>query len=244
MLHTITLCFTKPAIVRKALENYYRTATLPTKHYLLHQHYPLPSKSEVFEELKVIAKDFNCVLSDAGKNLGLHHGFNAVLKQINPKPEDIIIGYDHDSCPVSPGWDEALVKVLNSDPNHVWGSLRTVHTLDEIPEIKLEKFDGIYYFKLPKPAMNSVCAIKASFLEKTGGLHEYSNFYGHLETNMWNLMKEHGGDWFFLLDYFEKSDLLHEHDESYKLYKWAHAQTQTWDGDFESYLEAAKKEKQ
>lgn len=238
MLHTITLCFTKPSIIRRALENYYSTTVLPTNHILLHAHYPIGENIKT--ELEQLAKDFKCTLMDAGSNLGLHHGFNWVLGHIKPQPGDVIIGYDHDSCPVNKGWDAAMMKVLGVDTKHVWASLRTIHTLDELKTITLNKVDGVYYFKPEKPVMNSVCAFKWEFLERTGGLRENSNFYGHLEAPMWALTKEYGVDWCFLLDYYEHSELLHEHDEQYKLYKWAHAHEQTHDGDFASYLSKNK----
>lgn len=238
-VYAITLCFTRPEIVRTSLEQFYKTATLKdVKHILLNQHYPLPSHQKVREELEQIAKDFNCVLMDAGKNLGLHHGFNHVTSNLSLNPDDIIIGYDHDSYPTTNGWDEALVTTMNSKSTIGWVSLHVDKTFSEVVGAPLEPglAGNIRYFRFYKPVTNSICALRWKFLNDVGGLQEPTNFYGHLESAMWQKLQQQKMYWVFLWDYHEGHNPNLIHDRHYTHYKHAHAHSKEWAGDFESFL--------
>lgn len=237
MIHTITMAFTEPHILRFSLESYYKTATEPTTHYVLDNHYPI-KKTQNSIEVQQICKDFNCHYITAGKNLGLHHGFNFVYEQLTLQPHEIVIGYDHDSNPVTKGWDKALCKVLHHKEENIWCGMMFPIAYKDIQKapVLLRNVDDVRYAHLLNPIVNSVCGIKASFLKLSKGLQESTNFYGHLEVVMWDIMKKHHREWLVLLDYFEEPHPALDHRFEYSAYKWAHAHERSHTGDFESYL--------
>jgi len=73
------------------------------------------------------------------------------------------------------------------------------------------------------------------------GICEDRPFYGHLEAPMYHKIKEGLGlEWAFVHGFPDTDELRLMHDREYVEYKWVHAHDQTWDGDFESWLEAGK----
>lgn len=241
-VYAISLCFNRPDVIRSGLSAYYKTKNpaLEVVHALVDQHYPLPDKETIHREVKAIAREFNCIYLDPGKNLGLHHGFNWACKQLKVKSDDIVIGYDPDSNPVSPGWDMALITVL-SQPEIVWASLMNPRTEADIKAKGYTEqwVNGHIRIWITKHAViNSVCAWRYSFIEKAGGLDEHSKFYGGLEVTMWPHLARQGKKWALLPDWRETDDIVYTVDWQYKHYKWFHGFRRKWDGDFESYLAA------
>lgn len=237
---TITLCFTNPKIIRQSIAQYKATVSgsVEYEHVLVHQHYPLPTKQEVSAEIKAIASDFNCTFLDPGKNLGLHDGFNWACNQLPLGPDDIIIGYDPDSWISTPGWDSAIVKSLQARPSIAWASLMNIRSEQEIAKVKFDEFthDGVRLYKIYHPVVNSVCAIRWSFLKEVGGFIEPVKYYGHLETAMWYRIQKTNNEWVYLPDYKETDQLRDMHDPEYMQYKFDHAHRFSWAGDFESWL--------
>lgn len=244
-VHTITLGFAPSRIWAQSMARYAatRNTDLVYKHWWVHNHYPVDKLRNEAENAMVCRK-FGVEWIDPGRNLGLHDGFNWALKQIQPKDEDIIIAYDPDMWPVTPGWDMALVRALRGDPMRqvVWASL--MHTQVKAPgvlPVASERMaDGYIRLQIMRTAiMNSTCAWKASWLKRVGGLTEPRAFYGHLEAAMWAKLSGEE-QWAFLPQWEDDHKLRLEHDPEYTEYKWVHSHHQTWDGDFESWLAAGR----
>jgi hypothetical protein len=235
-VHVVSLGFVPARIWRESLKRFQQTTVLKDiKHHFLLQHYPL-NKAQNSAELREIAKDNGLIWHDAGKNLGLHDGFNFVTEQFGLKPEDVVIAYDPDSNPVSTGWDEALVTVL-SEPRYVWASLMLPAARKSLAgqaRAVPNAVKGVRVLEIAQPVINSISAFNGSWLLDCGGLTEPNKFYGGLECQMWPKLKDK--KWVFLPDYTENHDLLHTQDPEYRQYKWEHAHERTWAGDFESWL--------
>lgn len=236
MIHCVTLGFVPARIWAKSLAAFKETTVLDgVQHHFLNQHYPL-NKQQNSAELRDIAEDNGLVWHDAGKNLGLHHGFNYVTKQFGLKPDDIVIAYDPDSNPVSKGWDEALVIAL-SEPKYVWASVMLKparESIDKVGKAVEANVKGVRVLELAHPVINSVSAFKGSWLLDCGGFSEPNEFYGGLECHMWPQLGNK--KWVFLEDFHESHEILHKQDEDYRKYKWDHAYHRNWAGDFESWL--------
>ncbi len=238
----ITLGFVPARIWEQSAKVYAETRNpeLPYTHYFVDQHYPLEKKKNR-KALREICERYGIKVLDPGKNLGLHEGFNWALREINPPDDAIIIAYDPDVYPTSSGWDMALVRAIRGDPKGkiVWASLLHGAANQEIQKCGFEprKIDGYIDVWITKlPIMNSICAWSYSWLKSVGFLNEPRPFYGHLEAEMYGRLR--GKEWAFLPSWTEDERLRKTQDEKYMVYKWTHAHTQSFDGDFESWLKA------
>lgn len=244
-VYAITLAFSNPRIIATSIKAFYETRNQSLHldgHFIVDQHYPL-HRDEMRETLSAIPQLYR--LLDPGRNLGLHDGFNWALAQIKPKREDIIIGYDCDSLPISQGWDMALVRAIEGrrGDRHgevVWATLGNPRTLRDIRERGYDEATADGYIKLMltrTSITNSVCAWRYGWLQDVGFLQEPRAFYGHLEAAMWRKLKE-GKRWAVLPGWQESDELREMHDRAYIVYKWRHSHTNDWPGDFESFVKA------
>lgn len=235
----ISLAFMNSDIIEKSFDRLYETKNpdLPIDHHVLFQHYPI-NKEENLRKLQDICRKHNIVLHDAGRNLGLHEGFNFLFRKLNPDPSEIVIGYDPDSYPIGVGWDLALVRAIDGSTDTVWASLMNPRSRGELTERGYDKeiVDGyLHVWKTKHAVANSVCAFKYDWLLKVG-FTEPRPFYGHFESEMFNKLK--GKRWAFVCGWTESDHLRDLHDRPYVEWKWAHAHLKTFDGDFKSWLEA------
>ncbi len=240
---TISLGFMPARIVEPSLAAYAATRNpgLPYRHFILDQHYPV-EKAANRAALRRIAADHDVTVLDAGRNLGLHDGFNWALKEIAPKTDDVIIAYDLDSTPVGHGWDLALVRAILGDPLQrvVWASLMNPRSRGDITArgYTARRADGHVDLWITKTAVtNSVCAWRYGWLQDVGFLSEPNAFYGHLETAMFAKLGAKS-DWAFLPQWTEDDHLRDLHDRAYVVYKWCLAHLKTTTLDFESWLAA------
>lgn len=240
---TITLGFAPSRIWRQSIAAYAKTRNpdLGYRHFFLNQHYPL-NKAQNEKENREICDQYGVEYLDAGRNIGLHNGFNYALKAINPGPGSIVIAYDPDTNPISPGWDMALVRAIRGDPKQkvVWASLLHEAARLEVAQRGFEsrKADGYIEMRIPRgPVMNSICAWSVDWLLSVGMLIEPNDWYGHLESAMWN--KLNGKQWAFLPGWTENEEFRSQQDEEYKIYKWELAHKGSTTLDFESWLKTA-----
>lgn len=240
----ITLGFAPARLLRRSFENYHRTRTeQDVSHVLVDQHYPL-RKEQNREEVRAICEEFGVKIADPGKNLGLHHGFNFGLKASGAKPGDVVIALDPDSFPVTQGWDTALVRAIQVDPQRkvVWSTIMHPNCKNDILQAH-KGYDErwaderrIKMWVMRLPVMNTTCAWDVEWLLSVGGLDEPRPFYGHLEANMFSKLGRK--QWAFLPDFIETDELHLLHDPEYVRYKWAHSHTMKFNGDFEAYIAA------
>lgn len=191
---------------------------------MLNQHYPLPSSQAFQEGLLHLCDKHRFQLFDAGENIGLHEGFNYLMRSLDD--DDILIGVDPDVLPASLGWDVAMMKAFE-DPRNVWVSLANECSFKEMHERGFDReMFGDLKIRVPKtPVINSICAWRVSWLRQCGGLSEPSKYYGGLECSMWRFLDQKSKRWVFLEHYWEhlSNDFVDYSDKIYKEYKWEHA---------------------
>lgn len=244
MIHAITLGFVPARIFEKSMEMYYATkSAMDINHVFVDQHYPV-NKGANRKELRLICERFGITYMDAGKNLGLHGGFNWAVDQLGGyKDGDYYIGFDPDSTVVSPGWDAALIHPFLSGRAVGWTSLFSERAKADIQSKPFapHKLGHVYTWQPLQAVVNSVCMWSGSFLKKTGGLHEPLQWYGLLECAMFEKLKEQKMEWHFLCDWWENDSLRDMEDQEYKVYKWEYAHMRSTTDDFETWLAKGKK---
>lgn len=229
-------------IIERSLKAYAATRSkdLPYRHILVDQSYPI-NKTENRADIRRVCAELGVEVLDPGQNLGLHGGFNWALRQLGPQDDDIVIGYDGDSMPISPGWDMALVRAILGCRTHdvVWSSLMNPRSEVDILARGYDRTmaDGFIELHLTRTAvMNSVCAWRFGWLRSVGYLDEPLQWYGHLESCMWGKLA--GKRWAFLPGWREVDDPRDDHDRGYIVYKWHVAHLMNTKLDFESWLVA------
>lgn len=238
----ISLLFNDADIIEKSLTQYLATTdseTVETQHVFVWQHWPLEKKSTE-KRCRNLSDALGAIWIDPGRNLGLHDGFNLAL-QIVPIPMNaLVIGYDPDCYPVTPGWDRAMCEVFVSDPSIAWMSLWHQHAQRELVEDKrgLEqtRVAGHRLRVLKSPALNSVCGFRRDWLESVHGLHEGNKYYGGLECTMWEKLQSEKKRWVFLEDFKEEPRFQEIQNALYREWKWLHAVERTVQVDFETWV--------
>lgn len=241
-VYAITLCYNRSDIVRRSIERFYETrnAALPIVHVLVDQCYPLRPVT-VHETISDLGERFGTKLLCPGRNLGLHKGWNYAQERLPIKDDDVLIGYDADAYPLDNGWDMALVTAFQ-DPKVGWASLWNTASDEEFvtnrKTFRPKKISQVDVRLIDAPVVNGICAWRGSFLRKTGGLSEPTNYYGHLESHMYPELKKQGLEWAVLPGWRECNRLNLEQDREYLLWKWRHAHTQDFPGDFGEFVAA------
>lgn len=211
-------------------------------HVILDQHYPLDSLDVSLAICKHRNDHVNVATMDAGKNIGLHEGYNLMLDRIRAvsQKEDIVIAYDADEAPQTPGWIDAMIRVFEANPSCGWLSL-ICPAAREVLDARgvANQVIGGERVRIPGwPLVNTVCAWRISALEAVGGkLFEPHAFYGGIEVAMMPKFVE-AGYWVGWLNDYETHNHNHMHDESYTQYKQRHVghKLPVFPGSFEEFL--------
>jgi GT2 family glycosyltransferase len=226
----VSIAFAPARVIIECYKQVYKTiGNIQFEHYVLNNHYPDQEKF-TDDVVKILCKHRNIKYFDLGENVGLSAGYNHLLNNIDLQDDDIVIGVDPDTWPVTQGWGEALVKVL-SEPNTTigWASLFTQHTQREFNERGYTKLiiNGINCNKVNQAMLNSICAWKGKMLKEMKGLHEPRKFYGGFESMSYPIIKNLGFDWVFLPDYSEEFNDLVKADKFYTVYKYDYVHGKT-----------------
>lgn len=237
--YVITMCFNRPDIIMESLAQCRATiGDIDYRHILIDNYYPLPNKADNHRTLCKLHGTAKYEVLDAGRNLGLHGGFNWACAQLPLKDDDIVIGYDPDSYPVTNGWGMALITAIKFGGNVAWASLMNPISRRELTErgFTPRKINQLVVWETHKPCVNSICAWPWEFLRRAGGLKEPNAFYGGLECALWADVNHQNKKWVYIDGYWEESRYMEKQDAHYRDYKWHHAHTGKWPGDFDSYL--------
>lgn len=235
--YIVTLGFANPSVLEDTLRQVRKTRTTDFPHYILNQHYPLPSEAIFTKRLYELAGDYGCIILDAGVNLGLHHGLNYAASQVPDLP--FMIGLDPDTCPITSGWDEALVNVLRENRDIAWTSLinpSSQYDIDNKPHEFIQR-NGYNLIHIHQAVINSICAFRMDWVNSVDGFIEPSEFYGGLECSMAARLGTY--KWVFLRDFKEERDPVAQQnspDQIYGEYKWDHA-FKGYPHDFARYIE-------
>lgn len=242
-IFAITLGFAPRRMIAEGMKNYYATASVkPVQHILLDQHYPLQREGE--PALAEIAEQYGLKLVDSGFDRGLHKGFNYAFENHfdGMTDADCIVGFDPDSVVATPGWDAALRDALMADATLALCTLMNPISRGELQArgYTPKAAGALRYWVTHQACMGNVSAARVSYLRRAGGLHEPTNYYGHLESAMFAKIREQGLSWAYLQDFHEadRRGQATQHDPEYIAYKHAHAHSQHFKGSFAEFLAA------
>lgn len=208
------------------------------EHIWLDQHYPLGDRKDAH----AVCERYGIRVLDAGRNLGLHGGFNHVLKEVGARAGDMLVGFDPDSYPDTPGWLQAMVEVMQNGEKVAWISLMNRISRGEMQQrgFRPEAIGRHVVWETLAPVVNSICAWSGDFLLKTEGLHEPLEFYGFLECAMWPRLKAQGKQWVFIDGVWEGSELVGAGDEEYRQWKAVYAHEKRTSLSFAEWLKTGK----
>lgn len=226
MIYAVSLAFGKVKTIKASIQRFDETIGLRKedyKHILIDQMWP-KDREELTQFLSEQEEKGKIVLKP-GKNLGLAGGVNHAIAKMGANETDTIIIYDPDNFPIQKRWGYAFKKVLEDD-SIGWVSLWNHATNEEIKHKPYtnKSINGYGVCIVHSPVMNSVCALKMSYLSKLGGAKEPNHFYGGFEIGMWSGLKSLNLDWAFLIDFHEDNIMNVDPDfidKDYQEYKWA-----------------------
>ena len=232
-LYGITVCYCEPEVLAHGLIRFAKTAgAVPDKYILTDNLWPKDSEanSAMIRKLSPIV---NAEVIQAKINQGGAGGFNLALQhlfdQVGLKDEDLIIGMDPDSNPITQDWLKVMVETMQAGPQLDSLSLMHEHIVQR--EWEVEFIGGHRVAFLPRPEMKNVTIWRLGSIRD--GLKQ-KGFYGFTEILMW-APRKHG----YLYDFRETLCPI-QHPVEYNDWKRIHA-FDGYAGNFDEYLEDLKK---
>lgn len=165
------------------------------------------------------------------KNLGGVGGANLAFDYLELKDDDLVIGYDPDSNPVTPGWDDALIQVMVNDRSLPYLSLMHKHVLNN-RKWQIRDVNGYRVASDTAPEMFNITIWRGSTIKN--GLPGAHLMWGGLESFLWSQGKMGA----YLIDYLEDVPPLH-HPQEYNDWK-QHHHSGRFKGNFNEYIEMLK----
>ncbi len=219
------------------------SGTQPITHVLLDQHYPL-NRGETKRFIDNFAKAKGALVLDPGKNLGLHRGWNWACEQLELhhglKDDDILLGVDPDSWPLTRGWEAAMVKALENwqQTKVPWVGVAS-EVLHHLPGATWRDWE-LNGLKVRTPDQNcwfqSLCAFVWGPLKEIGNFWEPNDWYGDLEKNLHPRYRAKGWEFAWLMDYWDEPRKLDSlEDPEYAEWKEALAHRGDTNLDFKDY---------
>jgi hypothetical protein len=122
----------------------------------------------------------------AGRDIGLHGALNGLFDHIQPREEDVVIGFDCDEVPQTTDWAQAMIKVHAADPRIGWISLTPPIVLKQITDagIPLRNIGGVGVYTPPHPLMAAVSSFSGRAWRAVRPWNEPCKYYGGLEMEM------------------------------------------------------------
>jgi hypothetical protein len=207
--------------------NLYATKSAETEieHYFVYHYYPI-NEPENRVQLERIAKEYNLIWLDPGKNIGGVMAYNWAQDNF-VHADEYLWGFDPDTQPVGDGWDLAMHKVI-SDPSIGWASLMCDATPNEIKArslfIKEQIINGVNCYICDTPMALSTGVTKMSWVNDAGGMLPRHGFYGGTEIYMWPYLKTRKLNLAILKDYKDVADIKNAtSDPIYHVWKARHA---------------------
>ena len=202
----ITMAYANHRVFDASLAAYYHTTNreLVNDHVIVDQHYPL-HRPQLLGVMNKWAGQLQAQVMDPGKNLGLHNGFNFAMQKLalGWAPDEFVIGYDPDECPITPGWVRAMFDVMTANASIGWLSLTSGSTdVDQKGfSYKDRQIAGhkVRFFDTAK--MNIVCMWRTSMLRQVGWLDEPRPYYGLLESMMWPRLERLGWKTGYMMEF-------------------------------------------
>lgn len=244
----LTLGFVSAGTFESTMKHLYEGNFLekPRDHYFLYQHYPLKKEETKQRQLRVCEK-YNIHWYDAGYDRGLHKGMNYLFELVNPDDDDVIIGFDPDEWPISPGFDQAFEDALNDPVHPNFGFASMLNNYLQATNCILIGGRRVEICPIGIIPM-TISAFKAGWFRQIGGWQQPTNYYGHLEHHIVAKIRETGKLCGILGDFMGINkpndlrlktplvDYVHE-DSIYRQYKDTQAKF-IFTGSFEEFLRA------
>lgn len=212
-LFGITVSYCEPEVLAHGLTRFVRTAgEVPEKYVIVDHLWPINpiNNSILVNRLALIV--FGDVIKPP-MNGGGAYGFNYAMEHLGVlNDDDLIIGMDPDSNPITPNWLTAMVATMRASKELNSVSLMHEHLVDRPWEH--EFIGGSKVSFLPHPEMMNVTIWRAGSIR--GGMKSLG-LYGHNERLMWK-PKTVG----YLYDYRETICPI-QHPKAYNDWKMAYA---------------------
>lgn len=232
----VTLGFCGPRVLQAGLDIYYKLQTTHSPHYVTWNHYPL-NEEETGKELERISHEKNCIFFDSGFDRGASNAFNHLMNTIGWDAAEFIIGVDPDDVSEQVGFDAAMIKALEENPDLAWVSLLSPPIAHNIREGALpgemRHTSGPRVFVPSRVDQINISCWRGSFLKAIGGLQQQHAYWGQVESPTWHAAKNLGLKFGYLMDYSSLS-LGHLHDPQYATYK--HKHVNGFHGSFAEWL--------
>ena len=233
--YIITLTYLDIPLLEYSLDRFYKTTELKDSEHILIDHlWPIDHWNHRRGILN-LAEHYGCKVMTPYKNMGGHGGFNWTLQNLPLQEDDIIITYDGDSNPQTPGWDVAMRNLLSLDPSYAWVSLWIDTELNTKNWVRRPTRTC---YHIVKPAqgieMMNVTGWKYSFLKKVGLMKAAYQYYGQVESPMHQASEQLKLQWGYLRDYTEKPRPF-DADARYQAWKAAHL-SGAFKGNFDEYF--------
>lgn len=223
----VTVSYCNPEILAHGMTRFLMTSGYNPIYYMVDHLWPIQPKT-TSRMVHKVAEMMNAKVVQPEVNLGGHGGFNFAVERINKDhqldDEDLIIGYDPDSNPLTQDWLKTMIEAMKLKPELDSLSLMHEHILPR--PWTIQEVNGIKYAYLPHPEMYNVTIWRYRGIKD--GL-KGKGFYGHVEMAMYKTGKHA-----YLYDYRETLCPL-QHPQVYNDWKSAHA-FRGYAGNFDQYL--------
>ena len=243
-LYAVSNVYAQPEIVMSSISQFHLTAgAMPQKWIIVNNHWPMVENPtwHAVQAMNYVGKCGRiysaCERDGKGeptyKNLGGHGGTTFGLKQFDFEDEDLILNYDLDSWPITPGWLTAMIETMKADLTLGWVALM-VERLIQDPAWTYEIIGGHRVaFRDPTEMWNVTLFRGKMFRE---GMLADSTYYGYVETAMERKAREFGLRHGWMVDFIEGQHPI-PHPKTYSDYKQAHARSNPkYPGTFEQWL--------
>lgn len=212
-LFAITVSYCEPEVLAHGLVRFNMTAgMLPWKYVVVDHLFPInPLVNSIMVNKLATLVDAEVVKPSV--NTGGAGGFNFGMKALpDLRDEDLIVGMDPDSNPITYGWLPAMVKTMEAGKDLMSVSLMHEHIVQRNWEVEFIGGNRVAF--LPHPEMMNLSMWRVGAIRD--GLKQ-SGFYGHTERMMWAPKKNA-----YLYDFRETLCPI-QHPASYNTWKRRHA---------------------
>lgn len=218
----MTLCHAMPEMLAHSLALGRRTIGVDVDWVLVDHLWPIDG-----EFTRKFIRELPCsVFLEPETNMGGVGGANWAVAQLGLADDDVLIGYDPDSNPLTDGWGKALVDVMSADPQLDYLSLMpVVHLLTHRWQFKVVRGHRVAWDD--RPEMFGVTAWRGKFIKR--GLPDH-RLYGGVEGDMHAL----GHVNHYLYD-FREGERAFPHPASYTQWKREHV-AGTFPGNFDEFV--------
>lgn len=241
----ITISYAPAVLTARSLILYQKyRAIKPYRHIVVDGHYPINQKKNS-NDLKLIVDCFdNIELWDPGSNLGSAQSQNYTLRRLDIGPDDVFINVDPDSACLQIGWDEAMMKVLDQDPQCILISCMAPmvqrylkHKNEVLAEVHRPETPIYGIPKTPTPFNLSMW--RYSFIKEIGAIPQMGLWWGETEGPMYAQAVKRGKYHAYLMDYVENELGKQAQDIQQAQWKDFHCRTappNNFLGNFEEFL--------